>query len=126
MTDLNPPFFTGRVLSPEDPIAIPPGTAVAAFSATQQNSKYRTWALLAAANPANIPANLYRGSLMIDNVTSTEAAIVSQGGITIFTVAAGAREELCRPPWSLGTEAFTVTMAGTTANACVVSERSYL
>ncbi len=119
------PFFTGKKISHEDPVAIAPGTAVASLTATEAASKYRTWALLAAASPAFLPHNWYRAEVTVDNVSSSEDAVVSQNSITICTVPSGARLELLSVYSQLGGEAFTITMAGTTADPCIVSERSY-
>lgn len=120
------PFLTGRVLSPDNPTAIAPGTAVASYTAAEQNAKYRTYALLAAANPAYLPSNLYRGYFFVDNTQSSQAAIISQNGVTVTTVPAGNRFEEWIPMSQIGTEEFTVTLAGTTATACIVGERSYI
>ena len=120
------PFNVGRTLSPENPTVIPPGTATASFTAAQGASKYRIWNLLAAASPANLPTNLYRAEFYIDNTGSSQAAIISQNGTTVTTVPAGARYEGWRLMSLVGTEAFVVTMGGTTATACVVGERSYI
>lgn len=118
------PLLTGNFLSDEDPVAIAAGTAVVDLTAAEQNSKYRKWALTAAASPANLPRNYYRMYFYVDNTTSTQAAVISQGGVTVMTVPAGARYEGWRPMIHVGSEACTVTMAGTTVNPCIVIERS--
>lgn len=119
-------FFTGKVVSPEDPTSIPAGTATSAFTAAQQNAKNRIWSLLAAASPANIPTNLYRASIWIDNSASTQACTLVQNSVTIRNVAAGAQLELQRKWAEIGTEAVSVVMAGTTIPACIVQETSYI
>ena len=126
MSDLAPPFFTGTTLSTEDPTTITAGTAVASFTAAQQNAKARLWSLTVAASPANLPANLYRGYVCIDNSASTVACALVQNGTTIRNIAAGAQLELWRKMGEVGTEAFSVVMSNTTVPPCLVEERSYL
>ena len=119
-------FLTGKTLSPENPVSIAPGTAAASLTAAEANSKHRIWALLAAASPANLPHNWYRGNVYIDNTRSSVDAVVSQNSTTLYTVPAGSRYEEWELMGLIGTEPFTVTLAGTTATACIVGERSFI
>lgn len=120
------PFLTGNMLSDEVPLEITPGTAVVDLTAEEQNAKYRVWSLTAAADPANLPPNNYRGFFCVDNSASTQDAYLVQDGITVRTIPAGSQLELWRPMTQIGNEEFSIVMAGTTVNACIVTERSYI
>lgn len=119
------PFFTGKILSIQDPLDIPAGTAVSAFTAEQQNAKHRVWELDGTANPANLPYNPYRANVIVDNSQSTEDARIVQNGILLRTIPASTREEEGTILAQVGCEAFSVVMAGTTVPVCIVTERSF-
>jgi hypothetical protein len=124
-------FFTGTTLSNEAVVAITAGTDAAAFTGAQTAARNRRWELLEAAAAANLPVNPYRRLLIIDNTgSSQDVVIVINGGAnpatTLYThrVEAAGYAEFTRALGEIGPEACSVVPMGTTATACVVTERS--
>lgn len=126
-------FLTSRQVSHDDVVQINPGTAVSAFSSSQQAAKNRQWHLVAAAGAANLPQNPYRASVIIDNTLSTQDAFVVFTADTnpattsrAVIVKSGTRQVLNRADSTVGTEEIAVVMGGTTVTACEVTELSFV
>ena len=127
------PFFTGKQFSGDAAVAITPGTDSASFSSAEQNAKNRTWAITAAANGANLPANPYRGEVTVDNsagsatvwlvITSTANPSYTLG---IESVPASGKETFLVSSGRIGKNAMSFVLDGAGGTACVISERSFV
>jgi len=119
------PFYTGRQVSSENPTVIPAGTAVASFTAAQGAAKCRVWEITAAASPANLPVNLYRASVVVDNSAGDQVMNVTQNSQVTRHCPIATITELQLGLDIVSTEAFSVVPAGTSSAACIVTERSF-
>lgn len=125
------PFITSRLPSTDDFEVIDPGENPTSFTNSQSGPANRRWALLDAANGANLPDNPYRLSVNVDNTAGSTTAWVVNGSaqnpsytLGHLSIPAGQEVVFSRENMMMGTGACSVVLDAATGAACVVSEIS--
>lgn len=124
------PFFTGKVLAEEAVTGIAPGTAVAAFTADEQNAKVRRWSLTTAASAALLPYNPYRASIQIDNVLGGAEVKMYVGDSAsdtqrVFTIPSATGQIFEVHHGQIGTGQMVIGLSADDSPGATITERSY-